>query len=122
MGSFNVRSVSLDRTAGEERPWEERRGAVIANILGENLDVLGVQEVNPSKAFAPRLVDGPNQFLDLRNGLNKAGGSFALTNRFAFNCKKASTQYHCKKKNRGASHAERILYNTQTVSWSRRAS
>ncbi len=116
VASFNVRSVSLDRAVGEDRPWAERRGAVIAQILGEGVDVIGVQEVNPSKAFAPRLVDGPNQFLDLRNGLNKAGGSYALTNRFAFNCKKASTQHHCKKKNRKASHAERILYNTQTVS------
>ena len=116
VASFNVRSVSLDRAVGEDRPWAERRGAVIAQILGEGVDVIGVQEVNPSKAFASRLVDGPNQFLDLRNGLNKAGGSYALTNRFAFNCKKSSTQHHCKKKNRKASHAERILYNTQTVS------
>lgn len=116
VASFNVRSVSLDRTEGEERPWAERRGAVIAQILGEGVDVIGVQEVNPSKAFAPRLVDGPNQFLDLRNGLNKAGGSYALTTSYAFNCKKPSTQHRCRTTNRKASHAERILYNTQTVS------
>jgi endonuclease/exonuclease/phosphatase family metal-dependent hydrolase len=116
VASYNVRSVSLDQADGEIRPWRERRGMVIANILGENVDVIGVQEVNPSKAFASRLVDGHNQFLDLRNGLNKAGGTFALTNSYAFNCKKASTQYKCKKKNRKASHSDRILYNTQTVS------
>ena len=115
VGSFNVRNVSLDRTEGEVRPWRERRPAVIANILGESLDVLGVQEVNPSKAFAPRLVDGPNQYIDLRNGLNAAGGSFALTNRYAYNCRKPMTQYRCKPANRGASHSDRILYNTQTV-------
>ncbi|RYU10312.1 hypothetical protein ETU37_18215 [Nocardioides iriomotensis] len=115
VASYNVRSVSLDQTAGEIRPWRERRGMVIANILSESVDVIGVQEVNPSKAFASRLVDGRNQFLDLRNGLNKAGGTFALTNRYAFNCKRPSTQHHCKKKNRGASQSDRILYNTQTI-------
>lgn len=115
VGSYNVRSVSLDTTEGEQRPWRERRQMVISNILGESLDVLGVQEVNPSRAFASRLVDGPNQFLDLRNGLNKAGGTFALTNRYAFNCEKPSTQHHCQKENRGASHSDRILYNTRTL-------
>jgi endonuclease/exonuclease/phosphatase family metal-dependent hydrolase len=115
VGTYNVRSVSLDRTAGEERPWKQRRPGVIANIIGENLDVLGVQEVNPSKAFKSRLVTGKNQYQDLRAGLNAAGGSFALTNPYAFNCKKPSTQYRCKKRDRGASHAERILYNTRTL-------
>jgi endonuclease/exonuclease/phosphatase family metal-dependent hydrolase len=115
VASYNVRSVSLDQTTGEVRPWRERRQGVIANILGESVDVIGVQELNPSKAFASRLVDGRNQILDLRNGLNQAGGTFALTNRYAFNCKKPSTQYKCKKRNRGASHSDRILYNTQTV-------
>jgi len=115
VATYNVRSVSLDRTQGEERPWRERRPGVIANITGENVDVLGVQEVNPSKYYKSRLVTGKNQFQDLRAGLNAAGGSFALTSRYAFNCKKPSTQYRCKTKNRGASHAERILYNTRTL-------
>ncbi len=115
VATYNVRSVSLDKTAGEERPWRERRAGVVANVIGENLDVLGVQEVNPSKSFKPQLVTGKNQFQDLRAGLNAAGGSFALTNAYAFNCKKPSTQYRCKKRNRGASHAERILYNTRTL-------
>jgi endonuclease/exonuclease/phosphatase family metal-dependent hydrolase len=115
VATYNVRSVSLDRTHGEERPWRERRPYVVANIMGENVDVIGVQEVNPSKAFKSRLVTGKNQYQDLRAGLNAAGGSYALTNAFAFNCKKPSTQYRCKKRNRGASHAERILYNTRTL-------
>lgn len=115
VASYNVQNVSLDKTEGERRPWRERRPAVIANIIGENVDVIGVQEVNPSKKFAPRLVAGKNQFQDLRAGLNAAGGSFALTNAYAYNCKKPSTSYRCKKKNRGASHSDRILYNTRTL-------
>lgn len=115
VASYNIRSVSLDRTAGEERPWRERRAGVIANVVGENLDVLGVQEANPSKYFQDRLVTGRNQYQDLRAGLNAAGGSFRLTSPYAFNCLKPSTQFRCETRNRGASHAERILYNTRTV-------
>jgi len=115
VGSFNLQSVSLDRTRGEQRPWKQRRGAVMRNILGEDLDVLGVQEANPSSYWAPRLVDGTTQYRDLRNGLNKAGAHFALTNGAAFNCVNAKTHYKCVYKYRGASQSDRILYNTQTL-------
>ena len=104
-GSFNVQSVGRDKTSGNERPWKVRRSVVIRQILGESVDVLGVQEVNPSSAFAPRLVDGKNQFLDLRNGLNKAGGHFALANANAYNCVNPDTTYKCHVKSRGASTA-----------------
>jgi endonuclease/exonuclease/phosphatase family metal-dependent hydrolase len=115
VASYNVKNVSLDGSDGESRPWRQRRGAVIANIIGENVDVIGVQELNPSRVYAPRLVAGKTQFVDLRNGLNAAGGAFALTNRYSYNCKKARTQYRCVKKDRGSSHSDRILYNTRTL-------
>ena len=98
VASYNVVNVSVDRAEGERQPWRVRRQAVIATILGENVDVLGVQEVNPSKAFRDRLVAGRNQFQDLKKGLNAAGGSFALTSA-----------------SRGSSHSDRILYDTRTV-------
>jgi endonuclease/exonuclease/phosphatase family metal-dependent hydrolase len=115
VGSFNIQSVSLDRTRGEQRPWKQRRGAVLQHILGENLDVLGVQEANPSSYWAPRLVGGTTQYRDLRNGLNNAGGHFALANGAPFNCVNAKTSYKCAYKYRGASQSDRILYNTQTL-------
>lgn len=114
VATFNVRNVSLDG-AGTLATWAERRGTVIGQILGQGVDVIGVQEVNPSKKFAPRLVDGRNQFIDLRNGLNKAGGAYELTNRYAYNCKRPSTSWKCKPKNRKSSHSDRILYNTRTL-------
>src|SRR4051794_25335269 len=49
VGSFNIQSVSLDATVGNQRPWKTRRPGVIADILGEKLDVVGIQEANPSK-------------------------------------------------------------------------
>lgn len=115
VATYNVTNVSLDKAAGEFRPWKERRGTIIAQILGESVDVIGVQEVNPSRVYAPRLVAGKTQYVDLRNGLNAAGGAFALTNKYSYNCKKARTQYNCKRKNRGSSHSDRILYNTRSL-------
>ena len=115
VASFNIQSVATDRTSGAQKPWKSRRSAVVSTILGERPDVLGVQEANPSPSFASHLVNGDNQFLDLRNGLNSAGGNYKLTNAYAFNCVNARTNYKCVKKSRGASHSERILYNADTI-------
>ena len=116
VGSFNVMTVGTDATSGNRRPWKARRGAVIREILGEHVDVIGVQETNPSSWFARRLVDGPNQFLDLRNGLNKAGGHFRLANASSFNCRNSATTYRCRTVARGATHSERILYDSRRLS------
>ncbi len=115
VASFNVQSVSVDRTQGERRPWRARRGTVIREILGERVDIIGVQEANPSTHFAPRLVDGRNQYLDLRNGLNKAGGHYALANANAVNCVNPDTGFRCRYRYRGASGSERILYDTRSL-------
>lgn len=118
--TFNVQSVGVDRTAGERRPWRKRRGTVISQILGERVDVIGVQEVNPSNTFRSRLVAGTNQMFDLRNGLNRAGGRYALTSNAAANCLNPVSTYRCRYRNRGASGSERILYNTRTTTLVRR--
>ena len=114
-GSFNVLSVGLDRWQGEQRPWKVRRATVIQQILAEQVHVLGVQETNPSTSFAPRLVDGRNQYLDLRNGLNRAGGHYALANAAGYNCVNPDTKYNCRYRARGATQSERILYDTRKV-------
>ena len=115
VGSFNVLSVSLDTTDGNRRPWRDRRATVIREILAEDLDVLGAQELNHGKYFASRLVDGQTQMTDLRNGLNKAGGTYALTNAHSFNCVDPSTKYKCVYRYRAASGDNRILYNARTL-------
>jgi len=116
VGSFNIQSVSLDKTSGLQRPWRQRRATVVSQVMGEKLDVLGIQEANPSKTFISRLVDGANQYRDVQIGLNKAGGNFALTNPYPYNCVNSGTTYKCVYKNRHASHGDRILYNTSTLS------
>jgi endonuclease/exonuclease/phosphatase family metal-dependent hydrolase len=115
VASFNAQSVSLDETSGEVRPWAQRRPVVIADILREKLDVVGLQELNPSRFFRSRLTYGPTQFLDLKQGLNRAGGAYRLANQKSYNCVNATTSYKCHHKYRGASNSDRILYNTQTV-------
>jgi len=115
VASFNIQSVSLDQTNGNRQPWKERRGKVIAELMSEHPDVIGVQEANPSYSYPTRLVDGPTQYFDLRNGLNKAGGNYQLTNTVPYNCVNARSNYKCVYQYRGASWGDRILYNRDTI-------
>ena len=116
VASFNIRSVKNDvGAAGDEQPWRERRGAVIRQILGEHLDVLGVQEASQNGKYTRQLVDGRNQFLDLRNGLRKAGGHWQLTSTASYNCERPYASHDCKYQDRGASRTTKILYNTRKV-------
>lgn len=115
VAGFNVQSVGVDKRDGNRLPWRQRRSTVISQILREHTDVIGAQEVNPSNVFRNRLVDGTNQMFDLRNGLNRRGGHFALNSNAAANCLNPASTYHCKPRNRAASNSERILYNTSTM-------
>ncbi|HYO41250.1 MAG TPA: fibronectin type III domain-containing protein [Nocardioidaceae bacterium] len=115
VGSFNVMTVGGDVVEGNRRPWKERRQTVIRQILGEKVDVLGVQEANQSYVYRDQMVDGENQITDLKNGLNKAGGSYAVANETPYNCVNPGSSYNCVYKYRGASGGNRIYYNTETV-------
>ncbi len=116
-GTFNIVTVSADGNAsGERKVWRERRGTVISQILRQGLDVVGVQEANQSSIYGSRLVDDKrNQYLDLRNGLNRAGGAYQVSSVYPYNCVKAWTSRSCHYRNRAASGDNRILYNTRTM-------
>ncbi|MFP5253106.1 MAG: endonuclease/exonuclease/phosphatase family protein [Actinomycetes bacterium] len=113
VGTFNVRGVHHDGEGG--LPWRDRRPAVVRDILGERVDVLGLQEVSQNNGYADRLEDGPNQMLDLVAGLTEAGGTYALTNTASANCVRDWTAHRCEYVDRGASRSTRILYNTGTL-------
>ncbi len=115
VASFNVQSVAVDRTSGEQRPWRERRDTVVSQILREGIDVVGLQEASASKYFADRLVNGTSQMTDLLNGLRASGRNYRLTNYAAFNCLNASTQYKCRYRYRAATGDNRIIYNADRL-------
>jgi endonuclease/exonuclease/phosphatase family metal-dependent hydrolase len=116
VASFNISSVSSDAQAhGEHRRWRVRRPVVVAQILQQKLDVVGLQEANQSNIYRKSLDYGENQFMDLKGALNAHGGHYAVTRRSPYNCVRATAQSHCRFRYRGASQDNRILYNTRTV-------
>lgn len=116
VASFNIRSVTKDAgTSGDARPWRERRSAVIRQIRQERLDVVGLQEASQNGKYAKQLVDGRNQFLDLRNGLRKAGGRWGITSTASYNCVRRYSSANCQYKDRGASRTTKILFNKNQV-------
>lgn len=116
VATFNIRSVKNDaQLSNGERPWRERRVAVIRQILGERLDVVGLQEASQNGKYTKQMVDGRNQFLDLRNGLNKAGGHWQLTSTASYNCVRPYASHDCEYKDQGASRTTKIIYNTAKI-------
>jgi endonuclease/exonuclease/phosphatase family metal-dependent hydrolase len=110
-----VQSVGVDKTVGARRPWRVRRAAVMRQILAERVDVIGLQELNPSNAFRSRLVEGTNMMFDLRNGLNRRGARYRLNSNAAVDCARPASSFRCRYVYKGASGSERILYNTRTL-------
>ena len=116
VGSFNISAVTFDTSAGgDHQVWKQRRAKVASQILGSRLDVVGVQEANPSNTYKDRLVSGVNQFMDLKNALNERGGHYALTNEYSYNCVCSTASGNCAYQNRGAALDNRIYYDTDTV-------
>lgn len=116
VGSFNLSSVTFDKKAtGNHAVWRDRRPVVAAQILGQHLDVVGVQEANQSSIYRSRLDYGVNQYMDLKGALAAQGGSYAVTNETPYNCKRPNSHQRCQHRYRGASGDDRILYNTATM-------
>lgn len=115
VGSYNVVSVSLDGKDPKLGTWKQRRPAVLANILGENLDVLGLQEANHGTSFQKQLVTGTTQFDDILRGLRAGGQNYAVTNPYSANCVNPTTTYNCVPQDRGVAGSDRIMYNADRV-------
>src|SRR5690349_2420979 len=115
-GTFNLSGVNNDsKASGDFKVWRKRRPVVVTQILREGIDVLGVQEANPSRTYSSRLDFGANQYMDLRGALEARGGTYRMANRYAYNCQTAYTTYKCVARDRGASGAVRILFNYKKV-------
>jgi endonuclease/exonuclease/phosphatase family metal-dependent hydrolase len=114
VGSFNLRNAALPPVPGI-RPWAERRTVAIRQVLARDLDVLGIQETSYGPQAGVPYDHASTQYIDLKKGLNAAGGNYRLTSTAAYDCENPRTPYKCSPRDRGASGGDRILYNADTM-------
>ena len=113
VASYNVRCANCFLGLPDELPWEERRGAVVASIREQDLDVLGVQEA--SQGWLKDANGNPvdlSQFEDLQQRL---GAPWKLTTDKRNNCVRPTTPTRCEYQDQGASQGTRILYDSTRV-------
>jgi len=104
VASYNVLAYA---TSG--RPsWESRRGYVVSTIAKQAPDVIGIQEVSQGTIRNSTLT----QYDDL---VARLGNPYRLTNAARYNCKVTTSRSNCKYRNQGASQANRIIYNANTL-------
>ena len=116
VASFNVFGVNNDaKSTADMRPWRERRAVVAAQILREQVDVVGLQEANQSTIYGSSLDYGTTQYGDLRGAVNASGAHYAVTDEAPYNCLRENSNQGCVPTYRGASNSTRILYNTDTL-------
>lgn len=112
IASYNIRCANCYSHQNEEKPWESRRAAVVAQIISRAPDVIGIQEASQGKLKGSSL----SQFDDLRARLRSAGIPYEITNSFRYNCRTSTSSSSCKYQDRSASQGTRIFFNTNTVS------
>ena len=115
IASFNVRCANCYKGQNLERPWSERRSVVVASILKQKPDVIGIQEASQGWLVSGGRKIDLSQFEDLRNRLRSGGTPYEVTNPHRNNCVNSKTPRSCRYQNRGASKGTKIFFNTATV-------
>lgn len=115
VASFNVRCANCYKKQNLERPWSERRAAVVSTILEHEPDVIGIQEASQGWLKSGSKKVDLSQFEDLRNRLRSGGTPYEVTNPHRNNCAKSTTPSSCSYKDQGASQGTKIFFNTSTV-------
>ena len=115
VASYNIKCANCFSGLPNEGTWEQRRGAVVDTILGQHLDVVGLQEAGQAwlkdengQSISPSIT----QFEDLRNRL---GGSWTLTNANRNNCVRSTTPSNCVYQDQGASQDTKIVFDAARV-------
>src|SRR4051812_35821830 len=104
VGSYNISNLAFDsRASGEHKVWKERRPVIRKQIMYRHLDVLGLQEANQSSIYKSSVTFGVNQYMDLKNAINRKGYNYGLTSEAAYNCVKSTSSKNCTYQDRGAS-------------------
>lgn len=115
IASYNIRCANCYSGQNLERPWSERRGVVVAAILKQKPDVIGVQEASQGWIVVNGRKISLSQFEDLRNRLRAGGTPYEVTNPHRNNCVNSETPNNCRYQDRGASKGTKIFFNTATV-------
>jgi endonuclease/exonuclease/phosphatase family metal-dependent hydrolase len=123
VGSYNISNLAFDsRAAGEHKVWKERRPVIRKQILYRHLDVVGLQEANPSSVYKSSVSYGANQFDDLKAAINGKGYQYAMTNEYAYNCVKATSSKNCVYSTRAPTSTTRRPPASRTATWPGRSS
>jgi endonuclease/exonuclease/phosphatase family metal-dependent hydrolase len=115
VASYNIRCANCYSGQNLERPWTERRGVVVASILKQKPDVIGIQEASQGWLISGGHKVDLAQFEDLRSRLRSGGTPYEVTNPYRNNCVKSTTPTGCRYQDRGAAQGNRIFFNTDTV-------
>ncbi|MFZ1282892.1 MAG: fibronectin type III domain-containing protein [Propionicimonas sp.] len=113
VASYNVRCANCFAGLPNELTWYQRRDTVVATVLAQKPDVIGLQEASQGwlKDSAGKPVS-LSQFEDL---VNRLGSPYKLTNSHRNNCVKSTTPSNCTYADRGASQGVKIVYNSATL-------
>ncbi|HEX9226382.1 MAG TPA: fibronectin type III domain-containing protein [Arthrobacter sp.] len=115
VASYNVHCANCMDPVPGERPWEDRRDGVIADVIARMPDIIGFQEASQGWLQTETRSGGVSQFEDLRERLVAAGGKYAVTDADRNNCERSYTPTNCVYKDQGASQGTKIFYNPETV-------
>ena len=115
IASYNVRCANCYSGQNLEQPWSERRGVVVAAILNQKPDVIGIQEASQGWLVSGGRKISLSQFEDLRNRLRAGGTPYEVTNTHRNNCVNSLTPTNCRYQDRGASKGTKIFFNSATV-------
>ncbi len=112
VGSYNVKCANCSGGLS----WYDRRAAVVKTILGQDVDVIGIQEASQGWLRAD---DGAGDKIDLsqfEDLANRLGAPYKLANVHRNNCVKSTTPTNCVYADQGASQGTKIIYNSDTLS------
>ncbi|MGC3994463.1 MAG: hypothetical protein QM779_10210 [Propionicimonas sp.] len=118
VATFNVRcaNCSAKSNNSREKSWAVRSDVVVRQILGEKVDVIGVQEASPGLLHGSAYgdYDGKSQFENL---VGLLGSPYKVTNDVRYNCTRTGTTFtRCGGfQDRGASQDSRIIYNSNRL-------
>ena len=115
VASYNIKCTNCYSAVANEGTWYQRRAAVVDTILGQKLDVVGIQEASQAWLKAADGTGSPINLSQFEDLVNRLGGPDKLTDPDRNNCVKSTTPTKCVYKDQGASQGTKIIYNSTAL-------